>query len=206
MPAASPPIVTAPRGRIAPAAAYDATVSTVTAADLGASWHPGCPVGPDQLRRLDVPYWGFDGDSHTGTLIVSADAVDAITTVFRQLDAAHFPIRRMVPVDVYGGDDHASMAADNTSAFNCRFVAGTTRWSAHAYGDAIDVNTVENPYVQAGGYVSPPAGAAYMNRTDARPGMAYRGGTLVDAFAAVGWQWGGRWSDPDYQHFSSTGG
>jgi hypothetical protein len=85
-------------------------------------------------------------------------------------------------------------------------VAGSNppRWSAHAFGHAVDVNTIENPYVQ-GSYVSPPAGAAFMDRSNVRPGMAAWGGDLVEAFAAVGWQWGGRWSDPDYQHFSSTG-
>ena len=99
------------------------------------------------------------------------------------------------------------MAADNTSGFNCRYAVapGPPQWSAHAYGDAIDVNTVENPYVE-GGDVQPPAGTAFTNRSDLRPGMAFYGGELVSAFAAVGWQWGGRWSDPDYQHFSSTGG
>ena len=207
LPAASPPIVTAPRGRvpIPGAGASGYSVANVTAAELGASYHAGCPVGPEQLRRVEVPYRGFDGLTHPGTLIVNVDAVDAIMRVFRQLYDDRFPIRRMETVDRYGGDDHASMAADNTSAFNCRFVAGTSRWSAHAYGQAIDVNTIENPYVQ-GSYVSPPAGAAFMDRSNVRPGMAYRGGDLVDAFAAVGWQWGGRWSDPDYQHFSSTGG
>jgi len=198
--------VTAPRGRvpIPSAGAPGYSVSNVTAAELGASYHAGCPVGPEQLRRVEVPYWGFDGLTHPGTLIVNADAVDAIMRVFRELYDDRFPIRRMETVDRYGADDHASMAADNTSAFNCRLVAGTSHWSAHAYGQAIDINTIENPYVQ-GSYVSPPAGAAFMDRSNVRPGMAYRGGDLVDAFAAVGWQWGGRWSDPDYQHFSATG-
>jgi hypothetical protein len=199
--------VTAPRGRIdVPAApTYAATSTNVTAAELGASYHAGCPVGPDQLRRVQLSYWGFDAQPHTGTLIVNADAVSAVVGAFRRLYDERFPIRRMETVDRYGGDDRASMAADNTSGFNCRFVAGTSRWSAHAYGRAIDVNTVENPYVQ-GSDVSPPAGAAFMDRSNVRPGMARWGGRLVDAFAAVGWQWGGRWSDPDYQHFSSTGG
>jgi hypothetical protein len=35
--------------------------------------------------------------------------------------------------------------------------------------------------------------------------MAVPGGVLVRAFAGVGWGWGGRWSDPDYQHFSANG-
>jgi D-alanyl-D-alanine carboxypeptidase len=98
--------------------------------------------------------------------------------------------------------------ADNTSAFNCRYAMapGPRRWSAHAYGKAIDVNPVENPYV-SGGRVSPPAGEAFRNRLRVRPGMAVPGGVLVRAFDSIGWSWGGRWSGtPDYQHFSATGG
>ena len=98
------------------------------------------------------------------------------------------------------------MAADNTSAFNCRYAvaSGPRRWSVHAYGQAIDVNPVENPYV-FGRRVLPPAGRWYLDRAASRPGMAVAGGALVQAFAAVGWGWGGRWSPPDYQHFSATG-
>ncbi len=106
-------------------------------------------------------------------------------------------------MSAYRGSDDASMAADNTSGFNCRFVGGTTRWSQHAYGAAIDVNPVENPYVQ-GARVSPPAGRAFVDRTPPRPGMAAAGGVLVRAFAAVGWKWGASFGD--YQHFSTTGG
>ena len=141
-------------------------------------------------------------------MIVRDRSARAIVGVFRRLYAARFPIRRMVPVDVYGGNDRRSMAADNTSAFNCRYASapGPKRWSAHAYGEAIDVNTIENPYVQ-GSYVSPPAGRPYLDRSNVRRGMAVEGGVLVRAFAAAGWQWGGRWAaTPDYQHFSSSGG
>jgi hypothetical protein len=182
-------------------------VSPVTANELASSYHAGCPVGPQQLRALDLSYWGFDGQPHAGRLIVNATVADATVAVFGRLYADRFPIRSMQTVDVYGANDRASMAADNTSAFNCRPVAGSNppRWSAHAYGFAIDVNTVENPYVE-GSYVSPPAGAAFTDRSNLRPGMAFTGGALVSAFAAQGWQWGGRWTSPDYQHFSSTGG
>jgi hypothetical protein len=97
------------------------------------------------------------------------------------------------------------VAADNTSAFNCRFVSGTTRWSEHAYGRALDVNPVENPFV-SGSYVSPPAGAAYADRSRRAPGMVHAGDATVRAFAAVGWGWGGSWpGSKDYQHFSATG-
>jgi hypothetical protein len=180
----------------------------VKRADLPYSWRPGCPVPPSQLRRVRLTYRGFDGHAHTGSIVVAAKAVPAVTAVFRRLYAARFPIRRMRPIDAYRGSDDRSMAADNTSGFNCRaaVASGPKRWSVHAYGLAIDVNTVENPYVE-GGRVRPAAGARYLDRSRVRPGMAVRGGVLVNAFAAVGWQWGGRWTaSPDYQHFSATGG
>lgn len=187
---------------------FEATVSHVTRAQLRYSYRPGCPVGPEQLRRVRLRYWGFDGRSHLGVLVVNARAVRDVTAVFRRLYEARFPIRRMRPIDAYRGSDPRSMAADNTSAFNCRYAVATgpRRWSVHAYGEAIDVNPVENPYLE-GGKVRPSAGAAYLDRARYRPGMAVAAGTLVEAFRRAGWQWGGRWTgSPDYQHFSKTGG
>jgi hypothetical protein len=184
------------------------TVSQVTRAQLPYSWHPGCPVAPSQLRRLRLAYWGFDGRARTGTLIANADAVGDLVHVFSALYAARFPIRRMRPVDAYRGRDERSLEADNTAAFNCRYAvaSGPRRWSAHAYGRAIDVNPVENPYLESG-RVHPRNARAYVNRARKRPGMAVRGGLLVRAFASAGWAWGGRWAgSPDYQHFSATGG
>jgi hypothetical protein len=157
---------------------------------------------------IHLSYWGFDGRSHTGSIVVNASVVAAVTAIFRTLYADRFPIYEMVPEDAYRGDDNAAAAADDTSGFNCRdaVAPGPPQWSVHAFGEAIDVNDVQNPYVD-GSDVIPPAGTAYLDRADVRPGMAYRGGVLVSAFASVGWQWGGRWSPgTDYQHFSSTGG
>ena len=187
---------------------FHASAAPVTAVELGGSWHAGCPVGPADLRALRVSYVGFDGRPHTGTLVVNRRVVGDVEVVFRRLYAARFPIRRMVPVAGYDGSDDRAMAADDTSAFNCRYAVapGPKRWSVHAYGEAIDVNTVENPYL-VGGRVLPAAGRAFLDRTRIRPGMAVAGGVLVRAFASVGWLWGGRWSgSPDWQHFSLTGG
>ena len=187
---------------------FHAHIAPVTAAQLGASWHAGCPVGPHDLRNLTVRYVGFDGRAHSGTLVVNRRVVNDVTIVFRHLYAARFPIRRMRPIDAYGGSDERSLDADNTAAFNCRYAvaSGPKHWSVHAYGLAIDVNPVENPYREAG-RVHPRAGRAYLDRSHYRRGMAVRGGLLVNAFASVGWPWGGRWTgSPDYQHFSSTGG
>ena len=138
---------------------------------------------------------------------MNARVANDVVVVFRTLYAARFPIRQMRPIDVFDGNDSRSTAADNTSAFNCRFAVapGPKHWSMHAYGEAIDVNTVENPYIQSG-RVSPVNAAAYADRTNVRPGMAVEGGALVRAFARVGWGWGGRWAgSPDYQHFSTNG-
>jgi D-alanyl-D-alanine carboxypeptidase len=173
----------------------------------GVSWHRGCPVGFNRLRLLRVRHWGFDGTVHRGRLVVHRDSVQAMLGVMHRLYALHFPIRRMRLVDAYGADDHRSMDADNTSAFNCRVVAGTDRWSEHAYGRAIDLNPVENPYTDDDGYVSPPAGAPFADRSQRAPGLIHRKGPVVAAFARAGWEWGGDWAWPkDYQHFSATGG
>jgi hypothetical protein len=187
---------------------FSHSVSRVTAAQLPSSWRPGCPVPLARLRRVRLTYWGFDGRVRTGALVANEDAVADVVRVFSRLYAARFPIRRVRPIDAYGGKDERSLEADNSAAFNCRYVVGPgpRRWSAHAYGEAIDVNPVENPYLESG-RVHPRAGRAYLDRGQVRPGMAVRGGLLVRAFAAVGWQWGGRWTaSPDYQHFSATGG
>jgi hypothetical protein len=181
------------------------TISPVKRADLPYSWRPGCPVSPSQLSRLTVSHWDFSGRRRIGSIVVRSTEARDVVSVFRRLYAARFPIRRLRLVEAYKGSDDASMAADNTSGFNCRYVSGTRRWSQHAYGLAIDVNPVENPFVH-GGRVEPPAGRRYLDRSRVRPGMIVSGDLVVRAFAAIGWSWGGHWtSSKDYQHFSATG-
>lgn len=184
---------------------FAASIKTVTAQDLYASWRPGCPVPVEQLRAIDVTHFGNDGAVHTGRLIVAADRAQQVVDILRDIYAAKFPIERMEPIDVYGGDDNRSIKANNTSAFNCRAVTGGTGWSEHAYGRAIDVNPFVNPYVK-GSTVLPPEAAPYTNRSRNDPGMIHNGDAVVDAFAVRGWKWGGYWSSlKDYQHFSTTG-
>ncbi len=188
---------------VAPAAArpagFGSTVSLVTAGELGASWRAGCPVGPDRLRAVTLTHWDFSGRVRTGRLVVHADLAGQVVDAFAELYRLRFPIARIEPVSVYGGDDDASMAANNTSGFNCRPVAGGTSWSQHAYGRAIDVNPVQNPYVR-GSTVLPPAGRAHLDRSPA-PGRLVPGQGTVEAFTSAGWTWGGTWTSPrDYQH------
>jgi hypothetical protein len=189
---------------------FTAKVTKLTSAQrahmTGVSWHPGCPVPLDDLRLVSLAYVGFDGRAHRGLLVVNRTATKAIVSAFRRLYGERFPIRQMRLVDRYGGSDFRSIEADNTSAFNCRPVAGSTHWSQHAYGLAIDVNPIENPYVYASGTSSHRASGPYLDRTRHQAGTAYEGGQLVAAFDGVGWGWGGRWAgEKDYQHFSQSG-
>jgi D-alanyl-D-alanine carboxypeptidase len=172
----------------------------------GSSWHPGCPVGLNRLRLLTLSHWGYDGEVHTGRLVVRDGQAPEVLEVMRKLFNERFPIKRMQRVDAFGGSDAQSMKANNTSAFNCRYVAGTTTWSQHAFGRAIDINPVQNPYVKTSGDVVPKRGEPWADRTKDHPGMIRGGGVVVDAFANIGWEWGGFWSSSkDYMHFSLTG-
>jgi poly-gamma-glutamate synthesis protein (capsule biosynthesis protein) len=179
-------------------------IDDALAARMSASWREGCPVPLADLRYVTFTHVDFDGVVRTGELVVHADVAEGIVGVFAALFEARYPIRQAVLVDEYGADDTASMYADNTSAFNCRPVTGGTRWSEHAYGRALDINPVENPYV-LNGQVGPRTGAVFASRPD-EPGVIHPDDVVVQAFAAAGWQWGGLWDSPkDYQHFSTTG-
>jgi len=179
------------------------TVSPVTAADLGASWRPGCPVDPDGLRRVELDHWASDGRLHRGELIVAADMVDAVIEVFTALRDQRYPIEKMRSVAAYpGAEDEVSMRDNNTSAFNCRGISGSQRWSWHAYGRAVDINPLVNPSVDADGRIEPATGGPWLDRSRTYPGMLHDGDPAVTAFLSRGWRWGGHWHSPkDYQHF-----
>lgn len=172
----------------------------------GPVWRRGCPVGLEALRALRVRHVGFDGQAHDGVLVLHRAHAGSALRALRRLYAAGFPIHRMQPIERYGGDDFRSIEAGNTSAFNCRRVTGGSGWSEHAYGRAIDLNPLENPYVSRAGTTSHRASRPFLDRRRVRPGMATPGSIAVRAFAAQGWRWGGTWSAPvDLQHFSPTG-
>ena len=206
---AAGPLEPAPERRAA-APRFEASTSQITGEVrkriTGSSWHRGCPVARRTLRLVRATHWDFQREVERGAVIVHRKHKRKIIHVLRDLFEARFPIRKMHLIDRYGADDRRSMEADNTSAFNCRYVNGTTRWSRHAYGKAIDVNPVENPYVTPSGYVSPAAGRPYADRSRDAKGMIHHGDAAHRAFRDVGWSWGGDWSGTrDYQHFSSNG-
>lgn len=170
-------------------------------------WHPGCPVGQDQLRRVSVNFRGFDNRVHRGALIVHTDTASSVARIFTRLFTVGFPIRRMVPIEAYRGDDNASMAADNTSAFNCRRASqanAPVALSPHANGRAIDVNPYENPWVDPRCNCFRPdtkyAGDAKHPRSGR--GVITKGGAVWQAFTAEGWIWQDN-STADYQHFDT---
>ena len=166
------------------------------------TWHKGCPVAPADLRAVTVSYWDYNYDQQQGVLIVHKDVADEAMGLFRQLFDDKFPIASVSPVENFGGSDEASMAANNTSAFNCRDTTGRPGvFSNHSWGRAIDINPLTNPYVK-GDIVLPPLGREYLNRTQTYPGFIGVNGLVVKIFEAAGWTWGGRWKDrQDYQHF-----
>jgi hypothetical protein len=179
-------------------------IEPVAVERLWASWRPGCPVGPPDLRLITVDHVDMGGRFRTGEMVVHRNHASDVVRAFRDIHAARFPIERMELIDLYWGSDDASMAANNTSGFNCRRVTGGTSWSEHAYGRAIDINPVQNPYVR-GSTVLPPAGRDHLDRTASTPGLIRSGDAVTTAFASIGWYWGGNWTTlKDYQHFSST--
>jgi hypothetical protein len=176
---------------------------------VGYSWTSGCPVGRTSLRLVQVNYWGFDGIRHRGSLVVASAISSRAAAAFTTLYSVHFRIRVMRPMDSTwghnpkgpGADDYAAMRADNTSAFNCRYVGGEESrkvWSNHAYGRAIDINDFENPYVASNGTVYP---SSYFLHRRTGPGtFSSSSDSAVRAFTRQGFSWGGLWSDPDFQH------
>jgi len=174
-------------------------------------WHPGCPVMPYQLRILTTRYYGFDHRTHLGQIVVNERVTASLAKVFGKLYAMRFPIRDMSFDSVYG--PHPWQSGDVTASFECRNAVPSpcsgnvkgTHWSMHAYGEAVDINPRENPYVGCG-MTRDPTAVSYRKRSYVRPGMVtkviYR-----RTFATVGWGWGGLWtgSTKDYMHFSVNG-
>lgn len=190
----------------APAPPFGSSVRAVTAEQLGSSWREGCPVGVESLRWIEVSHWNDTGAVVTGSIVVHADHAANLVQVFSRMYDARFPVHSMRPIAEFGSSDDASMAANNTSAFNCREISGSPGvWSQHAYGGAIDINPLVNPWVR-GSAVDPPAGARYTDRSLDVAGLIRAGDAVTAAFAEIGWGWGGNWSSTlDYQHFSHNG-
>lgn len=169
------------------------------------SWHLGCPVPISALRSVTVNYWGFDAQSHQGILIVNQSVANQVFTIFQKLYLAHFPIEKIRPIDAYEGNDAKAMADNDTSAFNCRKMIGSsTVFSQHAYGLAIDINPIQNPYIKQA-LIMPPKGKNYLDRNANAKGLINKNNIAYQIFHQYGWEWGGSWHIvKDYQHFQRS--
>ena len=192
---------------------YKTTVSQITPEIKkrmiqGNSWRKGCPVSLQNLRYLQVTYKNFSGKEQRGEIIVHKDVAVEVKQIFRELYAIDYPIRKMKLVSDYKGSDWQSIEADNTSAFNCRKATGSKNWSKHSYGKAIDLNSIENPYISRSGHISHKASQQYRKRAHTKHSAADKAVLLkndkaVRIFKKHGWKWGGDCSRvKDYQHFS----
>jgi len=173
----------------------------------GGTWHEGCPVDLVDLRYLRLTYLDFDGFDQVGELIVHREVVPAVVGVMQELYEMGYPIKQMRLISDFNGNDWASIEADNTSAFNCRKATGSKKWSRHAFGKAIDINPIENPYISRRGKISHQASLLYRVRQHREESAADRAVLLgsdeaTQIFKRYGFRWGGDWRyTKDYQHF-----
>jgi len=186
---------------------YTLSDNIQTVMKKGGSWHKGCPVPLQDLRYLRIKYLGFDKQAYMGEMIVHKEVSDEVVHIFDELYTIGYPIHKMKLVSSYKANDWQSIEADNTSAFNCRNATGSKKWSKHSYGKAIDLNSIENPYVSRSGRISHKASLKYRKRvhtvdTSEDKALLLKHDKATQIFKKYGWKWGGDWSGvKDYQHF-----
>ena len=169
------------------------------------TWTEECPVTRDELAYLNVSHYGFDGEFHTGEVIVNAAVAEDIVGVFEKLHAARFPIEQLKVTTQEELDAPSTGDGNGSGAFGCRPSVGSTGWSQHAYGLAVDINPFHNPYVR-GELIIPELAMSYLDRDRVLPGMIFAGDVVVAAFTEIGWTWGGNWNTlKDWMHFSQSG-
>ena len=195
-------------------AGFSSSVNTITPQVKkrmidGKSWRKGCPVGLEDLRYIRVSYWDFNGKNRSGELIMHKDVSRDIVELFEKLYLLRYPVRQMRLVSDFKSNDWQSIEAGNTSAFNCRPATGSKKWSKHAYGRAIDINPIENPYISKSGYISHYASLKYRKRAHRNlsdsgdKALLLKNDKATQLFIKHGWKWGGNWpKTKDYQHFS----
>lgn len=169
---------------------------------LNISYKENCPVKPNELNYLTLSYIDYNGEQQIGNLIVHKKIAQKTINIFKKLFAENYPIKSMKLIIEYNGSDDASMADNNSSAFNCRAVAGKDNvFSKHSYGIAIDINPIENPYIK-NNVILPPEGKKYLDRTINHPALIRKGDKIYEAFISEGFIWGGEWNSlKDYHHF-----
>ncbi len=184
---------------------FKATISPFDGEPLARStWNEDCPVSSSELRYITVTFWGFDERPHLGEMVLNQDVALDVVRVFRTIYEARFPIEEMRITEPWELDAPPTGDGNNSASFVCRAVTGGNKFSQHAFGLAIDINPFHNPY-HKNDVVLPELATAYLDRDQRLDGMLFADSTPVEAFAEIGWGWGGQWNSlKDYQHFSST--
>lgn len=185
---------------------YEGDITRVLPRIQGISYQENPNVALSDLAYLRMLYYGMDGNTYVGEMIVNQKIKEDVLSVFQKLYEERYPIERMVLVDEYQGEDERSMDANNTSAFNYRTIAGSSKLSNHSYGMAIDLNPKYNPYVKQRGDGSilcqPESGRAYADRTKEFDYKIDENDLAYQLFTQAGFTWGGSWNSvKDYQHF-----
>lgn len=159
-----------------------------------------------ELSYLKMLYYGFDGNTYVGEMIVNQKIESDILQIFKTLYENEYPIEKMVLIDAYDADDTLSMEDNNTSAFNYRTISGSDKLSNHSYGMAIDLNPKYNPYVKTASDGSilcqPESGMDYADRSRDFAYKIDENDLAYRLFTEAGFTWGGSWNSvKDYQHF-----
>jgi hypothetical protein len=189
-----------------PEPAFSGSIEEVAADRLAHSWTADCPAELDEIVLVELTHWGFDGVVHDGSIVVARSEGESVLEIFRRLFEIGYPIESVIPIgDLPVGIEDDDPDYNNTSGLHCRRATGSTRWSEHARGLAIDINPLQNPFITSN-ILWPANSGKYLDRDLGEPGMITDGDAVVEAFAESGWLWGGHWdSIKDYQHFSVSG-
>ena len=189
-----------------PIPVFTSSIGDVDALRLAHSWTADCPVSPDEVVLIELSHWGFDGEAHDGAIVVARSEGENVAAIFEKLFDIGYPIESVIPIgDLPEGIEDDDPDYNNTSGLHCRRATGSSRWSEHAKGLAIDINPLLNPFITSR-TLWPANSERYLDRTLGEPGMIIGGDSVVEAFSDHGWLWGGYWeSIKDYQHFSTSG-
>ncbi|HEY5584695.1 MAG TPA: M15 family metallopeptidase [Ruminiclostridium sp.] len=167
----------------------------------GVTYFKNNEIELSDLRFLRLTYWSFNETSQKGEIIVNKLVANAVLDIFKELYDKHYLIAKVNLMDNYLGNDSLSMSDNNSSAFNYRVISGSTKISNHGYGLAIDINPMQNPYVD-NDFISPEEGITFLDRSISKKGMIVKNDDCYNAFVSRGWVWGGNWNTKkDYQHF-----
>lgn len=174
----------------------------------GNSYKQDCPISLKDLRYLNLTYLDFQGNKKVGELIVHTMVSKEIVDIFKTLYESKYPIYKMELVSNFNGNDFNSIEANNTSAYNCRNIEGTKKYSRHAYGKAIDINPIQNPYISKKGQIYHKESLKYQIRVHKDLNISNDKAMILDTdivikmFKKYNWIWGGYWNSiKDYQHF-----